>query len=144
MYAKTSQMKRGFQTWNFHVLSRWNQSMSPWYWKDDPGIPVLVHGSQRMNSVNTQEASKQSLYSREANSSQDSWGGGRKASLSLLSFRGFYSLKMGGGYECGVQKDVVFAHWPCSITYQSLSNRAFRVRNVPKILWFLCPFLSLD
>ena len=37
-------------------------------------------------------------------------GGGRRAP-SLLSYRGFYSLKM-GVTNGGVQKDVVFSHWP--------------------------------
>ena len=37
---------------------------------------------------------------------------------SLLSCRGFYPLKM-GGYQHGVQTDVVFSQWPCSIIYIS-------------------------
>ena len=39
-------------------------------------------------------ASKQSRYYRKANSSQDSWEGGEEPP-SLLSYRGFYPLKMG-------------------------------------------------
>ena len=35
-----------------------------------------------------------------------------------FSYRGFNPLKM-GGYQCGVQKDVVFSHWPCPVTYIS-------------------------
>ena len=42
-------------------------------------------------------------------------GGGRRGPL--LSYRGFYPLKIGAGYQPGVQKDVVFSYWPCSITY---------------------------
>ena len=47
-----------------------------------------------MNFTNTQGASKQSLYCRKANSSQDSWEGEEESQL-LLSYRGFYTLKMG-------------------------------------------------
>ena len=39
-------------------------------------------------------SSKQSLYFRKTNSSQDSWEG-EEASPSLFSYRGFYPLKMG-------------------------------------------------
>ena len=67
-----------------------------------------------MNFANTQAASKQGLYYRRANSSQDSWEG-EEESPSLLSHKDFYPLKM-GGYQRGVQKDVVFSHWPCSVT----------------------------
>ena len=38
---------------------------------------------------------KQSLYYRKANSSQESWEGGEEPPA-LLSYRGFYPLKMGG------------------------------------------------
>ena len=62
-----------------------------------------------MDSVNTQAASKPSLYYRKTNSSQDSWEGGEEL-LSIVLER-FLSLKS-WGYQCGVQKDVVFSHWP--------------------------------
>ena len=42
-------------------------------------------------------------------------GRGRRAPHSLFFCRGFYPLKM-GGHQHGGQKDVVFSHWPCSIT----------------------------
>ena len=42
-------------------------------------------------------------------------GTGERSPLSLLSYRGFNSLKL-GGYQRGVQKDVVFSHWPYSVT----------------------------
>ena len=48
-----------------------------------------------MNAANTQAASKQRLYNRKANSSQDSWER-REEPPSPLSHRGFYPLKMGG------------------------------------------------
>ena len=80
------------------------------------------HGfRQHLSSIkNTSEqlASKQSLYYRKANSSQDSWEREEEPPLSLLSDRGFYPLKM-GGYQRGIQKDVVFSHWPCPVTYIS-------------------------
>ena len=47
-----------------------------------------------MSFANTQAASKQSLYYRKAKSSQNSWEG-EEESPSLLSYRGFYPLKMG-------------------------------------------------
>ena len=50
--------------------------------------------SQRMNFKNTQVESNQSLYYRKSNSSQDSWEG-EEESPSLLSYRGFYTLKVG-------------------------------------------------
>ena len=51
---------------------------------------------------------------QEASSSQGCWERGEEPPF-LLSYRGFYPLKMGG-----VQKDVVFSHWPCSVTCVSL------------------------
>ena len=57
-----------------------------------------------MSFANTQAASKQSLYYRKAKSSQNSWEG-EEESPSLLSYRGFYPLKMGvptwGPERCG-------------------------------------------
>lgn len=78
--------------------------------------PGSCSRSRRMIFVNTRAASKQSLYCRKANSSQDSWEGVEE-SLSPLSYRGFYPLKM--GYQQGVQKDVVFSHWSCPVAYIS-------------------------
>ena len=40
--------------------------------------PGSYSHSQRMNSANAQAASKQSLYYRKANGSQDSWEGGEE------------------------------------------------------------------
>ena len=82
-----------------------------------------------MNFENTQVASKQSLYYRKANSSQDSQERGEEP-LSLLSYRGFYPLKM--GVQHGVQKIVFFP--PLALPnylYQSLSNMGFRGRHIP-------------
>ena len=50
-----------------------------------------------------QAASKQSLYYKKANSSQDCWEGGEEPPF-LLSYRGFYPLKMGGGTNMGSRK----------------------------------------
>lgn len=47
-----------------------------------------------MNFAYTQAISKQSLYYRKANSSQNSWEG-EEEPPSLLSYKGFYPLKMG-------------------------------------------------
>ena len=66
-----------------------------------------------MNFKNTQTASKQSLYYRKANSSQDSQEG-ENESLSLLSHRGFYPLKM-GVTNMGSRKMCFFSHWPCPL-----------------------------
>ena len=74
--------------------------------------------SRRMNFTNTQVESKQSLYYRKANSSQDSWDGGEEPAFSIV-LQGFLSLKDGGGYQHGVQKNVVFSYLPCLITYVS-------------------------
>ena len=71
------------------------------------------------------QASKQSLYYRQTNSSQDSWERGEKTPP-LVFYRSFYPLKM-GCYHRGVQKDMVFFHWPCPIT---CINRGPRDRNV--------------
>ena len=57
--------------------------------------PGSCSRSQRMNSANTAAASKQSLYYRKANNSQDCWEGGEEPP-SLLSYRDFYLLKDGG------------------------------------------------
>ena len=82
-----------------------------------------------MNFKNTQTASKQSLYYRKANSSQDSQEG-EKESLSLLSHRGFYPLKM-EVTNMGSRKMRFFSPLALPITYdQSLSNRGPSCGNV--------------
>ena len=43
--------------------------------------------------------------------------GGRRVPLSIVLWW-FLFLKY-GGYQRGVQKDVVFSHWPCPVTYIS-------------------------
>ena len=73
------------------------------YWN-----PGSCSHSRRMNSTNTQAASKQ-IAPRAA-------GTGEKSPHLLWSHRGFYPLKMRGGDQYGVQKGVVFFHWPCLVT----------------------------
>ena len=85
--------------------------------------------SQRMNLVNIQAASKQSLYYRKANSSQDSWEAEEK-SPSLLSYRVFYPLKMGVPLRGPERCDFLPLALP-SYLYQSLSNMGLRGGNVP-------------
>ena len=62
--------------------------MERWY----QNLGSCAH-SRRMNLANTQAASKQSLYYGKGNNSQSCWERGRRAPL--LSYRGFYPLKMG-------------------------------------------------
>ena len=74
-------------------------------------------------------SSKQSLYYKKANSSQDCWEGGEDP-RSLLSYRGFYPLKMGvvptwSPERCGFLPLALFSY-----PYQSLSNRDFRSGNI--------------
>ena len=105
---------------------------SPWYRKDGMGIWVLVPSGPRMNSVNTQAASKQSLFKREANSFQDRLGAGRRAPPFSIVLYGFLFLKDGGWVQtwgperCGFLPLALFNY-----LHQSLSNRGFRVGNVP-------------
>ena len=68
-------------------------------------------------------------------------GSGEKSPPSLLSYRDFYLLNVGRGTDMGVQKNVVFSHWPCSIT--CISPYAIWVLGL-EVLWFFGPFLSLD
>lgn len=112
------------------------------------GIWVLVPSGPRMNSVNTQAASKQSLFKREANSFQDRLGAGRRAPPFSIVLYGFLFLKDGGWVQtwgperCGFLPLALFDY-----LHQSLSNRGFRVGNVPKVFRFLCPllfFLSVE
>ena len=70
---------------------------------------------------NTQAASKQNLYYKKTNSSQDSWEGGEEPP-SLLSYRGFYPLKMGvtnvGYRKMWVFFLIGFAQLPISVLVQ--------------------------
>ena len=90
--------------------------------------PGSCSRSRRMIFGNTRAASKQSLYCRKANSSQDSWEGDEE-SPSLLSYRGFYPLKMGlpmWGPEICCFLPLALPNY----LYQFLSNRNLRGGNV--------------
>ena len=83
----------------------------------------------QMNFSNTRATSKQRLYYRKVNSSQDSWEAEEESPL-LLSYRGFYPLKTGvGGTNMG-SRNCGFLPLP-SWLHQSLSNRGFRGGSVP-------------
>ena len=71
-----------------------------------------------MDFESTQAASKQSLFITGRQIAGRAAGCGEKSLLSLLSYSGFYPLRM-GVYQHGVQKNVFFSHWPCPITYIS-------------------------
>ena len=60
--------------------------------------------SQRENFVNTQAASKQSLYYRKANSSQDSWELGKRAPSLYCLIGVFNPLNMRGVTNMGSRK----------------------------------------
>jgi len=82
------------------------------------GIRVLIHGSRRMNpQTHRQQASKVFIKEKQI---------GEKSSLSLLSYRGLYSLRM-GGYQRGVQKDGFLPLALFNYLYQSLSGRVLGV-----------------
>ena len=66
-----------------------------------------------------------------------------RSPLSLLSYRSFNSLKLGGGYQRGVQKDVVFSHWPYSVTHISPCPIGSWDGNVPVSLIVSLSFSSL-
>lgn len=53
----------------------------------------------------------------------------------------FNPLKM-GGYQCGVQKNVVFSHWPCPVTYISPCPIGFQGWKCPVRLMVSLPFSS--
>ena len=72
---------------------------------------------QPKNELCEHIGSKQAKYYRKAGNTQDSWEGGEEPPHCLIGV--FNPLKM-GGYQLGVQKDVVFSHWPYPITYISL------------------------
>ena len=72
-----------------------------------------------MNSANTQAASQVFIKGKQIAPRVTGGGWGEEPPFSLLSYRGFYSLKLGGGYQRGVQRDVVFSHWPYSVTHIS-------------------------
>ena len=79
-----------------------------------------------MNSSNTQAASKQ-IAPRTAGVG---WGGEEPSPHCLLSFRGFYLLKMGepmwGPERCGFLPLALLSY-----LYQSLSNRGLRGGTAP-------------
>ena len=71
-----------------------------------------------MNFANTQAAKREKSSLQESEQPPGQIGSGKKSPPLYCSIGGFYSLKM-GGYQHGVQKDVVFFHWPCSVTFIS-------------------------
>ena len=92
--------------------------------KDDAGKIIPESGFLFMGSKNefrehpgSKQASK--VFIKGKQTAPRAAGSGEKSPLSLLSYRVFYSWKLGGGYQRGVQRDVVFSHWPYSITYIS-------------------------
>ena len=79
--------------------------------------PSSCSRSPRMNfQTHRQQASKAFITGKQIASRTA--GRGRRAPPSLLFYRFSFSFK-DGGYQHGVQKDVVFSHWPCPITYIS-------------------------
>ena len=106
-----------FFCWNAQNILVIFQS-SCWYWKDDTGIWVLIHGSQRITSWTHRQQARKVFIKEKQIAPRTAGSGEKKSPLSLSFFRSFYSLKM-WGYQRGVQKGVVFSHWPCSITYIS-------------------------
>ena len=116
-----------FFCWNAQNILVIFQS-SCWYWKDDTGIWVLIHGSQRITSwTHRQQARK--VFIKEKQIAPRTAGRGEKRPLSLPSYRGFYSLKMGVP-TWGPEKCAFFPLALLNYLYQSLSNRTFRVGNV--------------
>ena len=95
---------------NSHTASLALSSLSNWCRKDVTGIPVVVHtAEERTSQTHWQQASKVFITGKQIASRTA--GSGEKSPLSLLSYGAFYPLKM-GGYQRGVQKAVVFSHWP--------------------------------
>ena len=107
----------------------WGQGSNPlphryWRLKDVTGIQVLVHALKEWTpKTHRQQASKVFIIGTQI--APRAPGSGEKSPRSLLSYRGFYPLKTGGGYQHGVQKDVVFSYWPCPVTYISLCPVGF-------------------
>ena len=76
--------------------------------------------TQRMNSVNTQAASNQSLYYRKANSSQGCWEEGEEPPLPIV-LQGLLHLKDGGRTNVGSRKmffPIGLAQLPRSVLVQ--------------------------
>ena len=75
---------------------------------------------QSENELHEHTGSKQAKSLLKENKQLPGLLGGEKKSTPphtpLLSYRDFYALKM-GGYKCGVQRDMVFSHWPYSVTH---------------------------
>ena len=90
--------------------------------------------------MHRQQASKVFVKERQI-APRTGWEGGEELLLFLVSFRDFYLLK---DPNVGSRKMWFFSHWPCSIAYISPCSRGVLGGNVPKVLWFLWPFISLD
>ena len=86
--------------------------------------------SWRMNFVNTQAAGKQVFFTGKQIAPRTA-GRGRRAPLSLLSYRGFYPLKRGMVPTWGPERCGFLPLALPSYLYQSLSNRDLRGGNVP-------------
>ena len=77
----------------------------------------------------SKQASK--VFIKEKQIAPRAAGRGKKSPLSLLSFRGFYSLKMGGALPMwGLERCDFLPLALRNYLYQSLSNSGFRVGNV--------------
>ena len=83
-------------------------------------IQVLVYRGRRMNFANTQAANKVFIKGKQIAPRVP--GSGEKSPLSLLSYRGFCSLKLGGGTKVGSREmwssPIGLAQLPISVLVQ--------------------------
>ena len=105
------------------------------YWN-----PGSCSCSWRMNSINTQATSK--IFTSGKQISPRPAGRGEKSTHSLLSYRGFYPLKMGGVPTWGPERCVFLPLALLNYLCQSLSNRSFRGWKCPLNLMVSFPFSS--
>ena len=116
-----------------------------WCCKDDTGIWVHVQAVKKWTLwPHRQQASKVFITGKQIPPRDP--GRGKKSVLPQLSYRGFYSLKM-GGYQHGVHKEVVFFHWPCSITYISpcsIGVLGVEISHKSHLFLFFFPFLPVN
>ena len=107
-----------------------NPFLSQWCQKDVTRIWVLVHAAKEWTlRTHRQQASKAFITGKQI--APRAAGRGEESLPPLLSYGGFYPLKMGGIPTWGPERCGLLPLGLPSYLYQSLSNRSLRGGNVP-------------
>ena len=92
-------------------------TMIPERWYRNPGSYSWQSKNELCEHTGSKQASK--VFIKEKQMAPRTAGSREKSLPFSIILQGFLSLKGGEGYQRGVQKDVVFSHWPCLITSTS-------------------------